>query len=75
MGTSADKKHLSISELGFIKKRVPCSDVFGGKPGFAWFKTKLTLPKPADGELCALYFEGVDDNATVFLNGLEVGAH
>lgn len=45
LGASADKKYLSIPELGFIKKRVPCSDVFGEKAGFAWFRTRLALPR------------------------------
>lgn len=36
LGACADKKRLSIPAEGFVKKRVPCGDVFGGKPGFAW---------------------------------------
>ena len=41
-------------------------DVFHGTVGFAWFRT--TLPAfAAPGR--TLHFEGVDDNATVYLNG------
>ena len=41
-------------------------DTFGGRVGFAWFRT--ALPN-ATGTVHSLHFEGVDDNATVYLNG------
>ncbi len=44
----------------------PGPDVFGGKPGFAWYRA--TLPGlRGPGRL--LHFDSVDDNATVYLNG------
>lgn len=46
LGASADKKRLSIPAEGFIKKCVPCGDVFGGKPGFAWFKAQSLCRSP-----------------------------
>jgi len=47
-------------------------DAFGGKRGFAWYRTALpSLP----GDHRRLHFEDVDDNATVYLNGKQVAAH
>jgi hypothetical protein len=48
------------------------ADVFGGRSGFAWFST--TLPAlPRTGRV--LQFAAVDDNATVYLNGVKVFQH
>lgn len=50
-------------------------DVFGQKPGFAWFRA--TLPNISfDAKTpMLLKFSGVDDNATVYLNGQKIGSH
>jgi len=42
-------------------------DVFHGRAGFAWFRA--TLRSDLTNAVRRLHFEGVDDNATVFLNG------
>jgi len=42
-------------------------DVFHGRAGFAWFQTTLHAGLPH--AIHHVHFEGVDDNATVFLNG------
>lgn len=47
-------------------------DVFGGRRGFAWFRTRL--PDVA-GKTRRLYFGSVDDDAWVYLNGKLVGRH
>lgn len=48
-------------------------DVFGGRPGFAWFRTTLTnVPKDPRA---VLHFGGVDDNADVYLNGKKLLHH
>ena len=44
-------------------------DVFGGQPGFAWFRAQLGALPPGPTGRPRLYFQSVDDNATVFLNG------
>ena len=49
----------------------PDDDVFGKSPGFAWFRTTLA-PAPTPG---VLKFAGVDDNATVTLNGQQLATH
>jgi beta-galactosidase len=50
------------------------TDVFNGRIGYAWFRSTIvasSLPlQPA-----AIYFEGVDDNGTVYLNGSLIGQH
>jgi beta-galactosidase len=47
-------------------------DIFHNRRGSAWYVT--TLPRLA-GAHHRLHFENVDDNATVFLNGKQVGEH
>jgi beta-galactosidase len=54
------------------KEASPALDVFHGQRGFVWFRA--TLPdSPRSGR--TLHFEGVDDNATVFLNGKRLTHH
>ncbi|MDQ2799779.1 MAG: beta-galactosidase, partial [Armatimonadota bacterium] len=48
-------------------------DVFGGRQGFAWFRATLPRLKSVAG--LHLHFEGVDDNATVYLDGQRVFHH
>ena len=48
------------------------NDTFGGRVGFAWFRTSLPRHK-GPGHL--LHFECVDDNATVYLNGRRLMRH
>ncbi|MGA2747994.1 MAG: beta-galactosidase GalA [Verrucomicrobiota bacterium] len=47
-------------------------DVFGGAVGFAWFRADLP-DRREDAPM--LHFEGVDDNATVYLNGKKLATH
>ena len=47
-------------------------DVFHGRVGFAWMVTPLP---DASGPHRTLHFEGVDDNATVYLNGTRLKHH
>lgn len=50
-------------------------DVFGGRAGFAWFRTILAA-RPVDPKKpLVLHFAGVDDNATVYLNGQKLREH
>src|ERR1022692_2592117 len=48
------------------------TDVFNGRVGYAWFRATITnlasLVRPL-----SFYFESVDDNATVYLNGQLLG--
>ena len=48
-------------------------NVFNGA-GFAWFRATLS-DKPSVPGPRILHFDGVDDNATVYLNGVQVGTH
>jgi beta-galactosidase len=47
-------------------------DTFHGRVGFSWYRT--TLPK-ASGAAPTLHFDGVDDNATIYLNGRRLMTH
>ena len=50
------------------------TDVFGGRVGYAWFRTAITNLASAVRPL-TLHFLSVDDNATVYLNGTLIGQH
>lgn len=45
-------------------------DAFDGHPGYAWFQANILFD--ADHHPAALDFGGIDDNATVFINGKRV---
>ena len=47
-------------------------DTFGGQVGFAWYRTTLPLLNASHR---VLHFEGVDDNATVYVNGVKLIHH
>lgn len=48
------------------------ADVFGSKPGFAWYRTVLSGSAGQDAQL---HFQNVNDNATVYLNGRRLAHH
>jgi beta-galactosidase len=53
----------------------PRQDVFGAQKSFAWFRSTLS-PLTVDSKTpLVLRFEGVDDNATVYLNGQKLFSH
>ncbi|RYX81645.1 DUF4982 domain-containing protein [bacterium] len=49
-------------------------NVFASQRGFAWFRNRLTAPDAKSAPLI-LRFLGVDDNATVYLNGQKLTSH
>ena len=53
----------------------PGSDVFGGQPGLAWFRAELGALPPGPTGRPRIYFQSVDDNATVYLNGSRLVYH
>lgn len=62
---------LDTSGTGW-KNAASGDDVFQGRIGFAWFRTKLPEDK---GQGRVLHFDCVDDNATVYLNGRRLAHH
>jgi beta-galactosidase len=50
------------------------TDVFNGRLGYAWFRSVIP-PTGTAARPLTLHFLNVDDNATVYLNGLLVGQH
>ena len=53
----------------------PSDNVFNSEPGFAWFRSRFTVKKAAVQEPLTLKFSGVDDNATIYLNGEQIFVH
>ena len=53
----------------------PGSDVFEGQPGLAWFRAELGALPPGPTGRPRIYFQSVDDNATVYLNGSRLVYH
>ena len=53
------------------KDAAPADDVFGKAAGFAWFRATLA-PAKMPG---VIRFAGVDDNATIYLNGQQLATH
>ena len=52
------------------------ADVFHGRRGFAWFQVVVNKQiAPALLNRTVLHFESVDDNATVYLNGVRILHH
>lgn len=49
------------------------ADVFGGKTGDLWFATTLPATTSKGGKV--LHFGSVDEDAVVWLNGVQVGQH
>jgi beta-galactosidase len=50
------------------------TDVFGGRIGYAWFRSAIA-PLKSSARPLTLHFLNVDDNATVYVNGALVGQH
>ena len=57
----------------------PQSELSGiGYKGYmdtVWYRRDLTIPKGMEGKRIILHFGAVDHDATVFINGVEVGTH
>lgn len=64
--------HVDATGPGWVKVDAAQQDVFGGKPGFAWYRTKLTGP---GNKGMTLHFAGVNDDAIVYVNGRLAGSH
>jgi len=71
-GVDAEKMTDPALDITDWKDAVIGRDVFGGAPGFAWFRANLPDNQK---DAAVLYFEGVDDNATVYLNGKKLAMH
>ena len=56
-------------DLSGWQETEPGTDVFEGKEGLAWFRTELGDLPPGPTGRPRIYFQSVDDNATVYVNG------
>jgi beta-galactosidase len=74
--SAADAGKMAAPDLdttgGDWKDAATGDDTFHGRVGFAWFRT--VLPQ-VSGSAPTLHFDGVDDNATVYLNGQKLTSH
>ena len=79
VGTLAEAGAMTAAGLdttgGDWKDAASSQDVFGGKNGFAWFRTVLPELSATAAQSRVLRFDGVDDNATVYLNGQKLLHH
>ncbi len=57
---------------GEWKPTRPGADLFHNRVGFVWMHATLS---PSRNPRQVAHFDGVDDNAAVFLNGVRVGSH
>ena len=57
------------------REAAPGDDVFDGQPGLAWFRAELGALPPGPTGRPRIYFQSVDDNATVWLNGTRLVYH
>jgi beta-galactosidase len=71
-GAGAEKMTEPALDTSDWKEAIIGRDVFGGAQGFAWFRANLPDNQK---DASVLYFEGVDDNATVYLNGKKLPMH
>lgn len=62
-------------DLSGWREAAPGDDVFGGQPGLAWFRAELGALPPGPTGRPRIYFQSVDDNATVYLNGNRLVYH
>ena len=71
-GANADKMTDPALDTSDWKDAIIGRDVFSGAQGFAWFRANLPEGRK---DAPVLHFEGVDDNATVYLNGKKLATH
>ncbi len=62
-------------DLSGWPEAAPGDDVFEGQPGLAWFRAELGALPPGPTGRPRIYFQSVDDNATVYLNGNRLVYH
>ena len=43
--------------------------------GIAWYRIRFTLPEEVDHNAVEIHFDGVDESAWVWLNGIYLGCH
>ena len=48
---------------------------FADYDGAAWYQIRFTMPKKIDSNAVEIVFDGVDESAWVWLNGIYLGAH
>lgn len=71
-GNANDRTPLPSDEaVGWFAAKAG-EDIFQKQPGAAWYRTVLPA---GTSRSASLHFDGIDDEATVFLDGKKVGGH
>ncbi len=73
----------ALNEKGWESINLPHSwnalDATDLEPGYrrsgSWYKKQMTINNIEDDQLYQLYFEGVNINSDVYVNGIQVGGH
>lgn len=61
---------------GAVDKNEPAGNDGGYLPtGIGWYRKSFTLPEAAAGRKVWLYFEGIYERSSVYVNGRHVGGH
>jgi len=75
MGTAAGWQNAGFDDSKW--QAIPVPDVWdntiGSYVGYAWYRTRFTLPADINSKSLKLIFEGVDEEAWVYLNGELIG--
>ena len=69
------KKNFDVSSWKNIKMGVWEDQGFSDYDGTAWYQIKFVMPEKIDCNAVEIAFEGVDEAAWVWLNGIYLGSH
>ena len=69
------KPEFNTSKWKNIKIGVWENQGFPDYDGIAWYQIKFTMPEKTDCNAVEIVFDGVDESAWVWLNGIYLGAH
>ena len=69
------KKNFNVSKWKNIKMGTWENQGFSDYDGVGWYQIKFTMPEKIDCNAVEIFFEGVDESAWVWLNGVYLGAH
>jgi hypothetical protein len=69
------KKNFNVSKWQKIKIGTWENQGFADYDGIAWYQIKFTMPPKIDCNAVEIAFDGVDESAWVWLNGIYLGAH
>ena len=69
------KSNFNVSKWKNIKMGIWEEQGFSDYDGVAWYQIKFTMPDKIDCNAVEIFFEGIDESAWVWLNGIYLGSH